>query len=78
MARIMDSKRTRQVHENMKAYRQRMRKQGLRPLQLWVPDTRSPEIVAEFRRQSLALAGDPAEREILDWIEEGTDTEGWV
>jgi Protein of unknown function (DUF3018) len=62
----------------MKAYRRRMREQGLRPVQLWVPDTRSPEVAAELRRQSLALAGDPAEREILDWIEEVTDTEGWV
>jgi hypothetical protein len=62
----------------MRAYRQRMRAQGLRPVQLWVPDTRSPEIAAELRRQSLALVGDPAEREILQWIEEAADHEGWA
>lgn len=61
----------------MRAYRSRMREQGLRPVQLWVPDTRLPSIVAEWRRQSLSLANDPAEREVLDWIDELSDTDGW-
>ena len=34
-------------------YRERMRAAGLRPVQFWVPDTRSPEFVAEGRRQCL-------------------------
>ena len=73
----MTADRARQTRENMRAYRQRMRAQGLRPVQLWVPDTRSSEIAAELRRQSCALADDPAEREILSWIEEAADADEW-
>jgi len=38
------------------AYRARLRGQGLRPVQVWVPDTRSPDFAAEAHRQSLAVA----------------------
>jgi len=69
--------RAQRVRTNMQTYRSRLRAQGLRPVQLWVPDTRSAEVIAEWRRQSLVLAGDPAEQEIMEWIEEITDTEGW-
>lgn len=59
-------------------YRERMRAAGLRPVQFWVPDTRSPEFVAEVRRQCLALKGDPAEAEILKLTEEAASlVEGW-
>jgi hypothetical protein len=61
----------------MRTYRERMRRQGLRPIQLWVLDTRSPKTAAARRRQSLALSGDPAEREILAFIGTATDTTGW-
>jgi hypothetical protein len=46
-----------------------MRAQGLRQVQLWVPDTRSPEFAAECRRQSLLVADDPAEQAIMDELE---------
>ncbi len=32
---------------------QRLRSQGLRPIQIWVPDVRSPRFASEARRQSL-------------------------
>ena len=38
------------------AHRARLRGQGLRPVQVWVPDTRSPAFAAEAHRQSLAVA----------------------
>lgn len=44
------------TRERVRAYRQRLRQQGLRPMQIWVPDVRAPEFVAEARRQS-ALVG---------------------
>jgi hypothetical protein len=50
---------------------------GMRPVQLWVPDTRSADFAAECRRQSALLDADPQEREILDWIEQVADTGGW-
>lgn len=36
----------------VEAHRARLRQQGLRPLQLWVPDTRSPAFATEARRQA--------------------------
>jgi hypothetical protein len=40
-----------------------LRRQGLRPIQIWVPDVNSPEFIAEARRQSLAIANSPHEAE---------------
>ncbi|MBV9341376.1 MAG: antitoxin MazE family protein [Acidobacteria bacterium] len=40
----------------VRAYRERMRQQGLRPIQIWVPDMRSPAFAAEAHRQSQAVA----------------------
>lgn len=54
-------------------HRQRMRAAGFRPLQIWVPDTRSPKFAAECRRQSLRIAGDPEERKMMDALESGLD-----
>jgi hypothetical protein len=42
--------------EKVQAHRERLRKQGLRPIQLWVPDMHSSVFVKEARRQSLAVA----------------------
>lgn len=53
----------------MKQYRDRLRAAGLRPIQLWVPDTRAPGFAEECRRQSSALAHDAAEAEVADFIE---------
>jgi hypothetical protein len=44
------------VRERVRSHRQRLRQQGLRPIQIWVPDVRSPEFAAEARRQSRAVA----------------------
>ena len=59
-----------EVNERMKSYRVRQRAAGLRLVQLWVPDTRSPVFAAECRRQSALLRGDPAETEALAFIGE--------
>jgi hypothetical protein len=37
-------------------HRQRLRAQGLRPIQIWVPDVRAPTFQSEAHRQSLAVA----------------------
>jgi hypothetical protein len=55
--------------ERMATYRQRMRAAGLRPVQIWVPDTRSPEFVEICRRQARAVAvSDPAGDEIMRFV----------
>lgn len=40
----------------MQAHRDRLRAQGLRPVQIWVPDVRAPEFIYEAHRQSAAVA----------------------
>ena len=40
----------------MRNYRKRMRDRGMRPIQIWVADTRTPEFAAEAHRQSAAVA----------------------
>jgi hypothetical protein len=44
------------VADRVRDHRQRLRAQGLRPVQIWVPDVRSPEFAREAHRQSLAVA----------------------
>ena len=53
-------------------FRKRQREKGLRLVQIWVPDTRSPEWLAEARRQSraVATAEDRAEQDFIDSISE--------
>ncbi len=40
----------------VREHRERLRKQGLRPIQIWAPDVRSPAFRAEAHRQSAAVA----------------------
>ncbi len=42
--------------DRVKAHRARLRAQGLRPIQMWVPDTSTEEFKREAHRQSLAVA----------------------
>lgn len=59
-------------------HRQRLRAAGLRPVQFWVPDTRSPEFVAQVRQQCRSLKGDSAEADALRVTEDASShVEGW-
>ena len=42
--------------DKVRRHRARLRRQGLRPIQIWVPDVRSPAFAAAAHRQSLAVA----------------------
>lgn len=44
------------TRERVRAHRRRLRELGLRPVQIWVPDVRAPEFVAEAHRQSGVIA----------------------
>jgi hypothetical protein len=44
------------ARERVREHRRRLREQGLRPVQIWVPDVRAAEFVAEAHRQSAAVA----------------------
>lgn len=53
------------VNERVQRRRDAMRAAGLRPVQIWVPDTRLPGFAEECRRQSLAAAeADAADPEL--------------
>ncbi len=43
----------------VREHRERLREQGLRPFQIWVPDVRSAAFRSEAHRQSLAIATSP-------------------
>jgi hypothetical protein len=53
----------------MKAYRQRKRAAGVREIRLRLRDTRTPEFIAEARRQSALIATSEGEREVMGWLE---------
>jgi len=42
--------------EKVRAHRIRLREQGMRPIQIWVPDVRAPSFKAQAHRQALAVA----------------------
>ena len=65
------------VKERVRRHRRAMFAAGMRPVQIWVPDTRRPGFAEECRRQSRMLRDDPQEREVLEFIEAAMDTEGW-
>lgn len=50
------SSRPKSSRAKVSEHRARLRAQGLRPIQIWVPDVRSPSFRSEARRQSRAVA----------------------
>ena len=60
--------------DKVRAHRARLRRQGLRPIQIWVPDTRASGFKAEARRQSLAVAASARAREDQGFIDAITDS----
>ena len=50
------SSKPRETRERVRDHRARMRAAGLRPIQIWVPDTRSEAFRAQAHHQSLAVA----------------------
>ena len=44
------------VTGRVRDYRKRMRDRGMRPIQMWVADVRTPEFAAEAHRQSVVVA----------------------
>jgi len=55
--------------EKVREHRARLRAQGLRPIQIWVPDVRSAAFRAEAHRQSLIAAHSPRAAEDQAFID---------
>ncbi|MGO8847683.1 MAG: antitoxin MazE family protein [Methylocella sp.] len=61
----------------VREHRDRLRRQGLRPIQIWVSDVRAPSFRLEAHRQSLAVAASAHASEdqafidaVSDWDDE--------
>lgn len=67
----------RTARQRMASRRARLRAQGLRPVQHWVPDLRSPKVLAQIRREVEIMARHPENAAIDDWIEAVYDWESW-
>jgi hypothetical protein len=63
------------ARDKVRAYRERLRRQGLRPIQIWVPDVRSPAFKAQAHRQSLAVAQSPHAKDDQAFIDSVSDRE---
>ncbi len=66
---MADRDRRKSARDRVRAYRRRLREQGLRPIQIWVPDTRSRAFQSQARRQSRSVAESPHAREDQDFID---------
>ncbi len=69
------------VNIRVQKYRESLRQEGLRPVQLWVPDTRSPDFAQECVRQSRLI--NEAEQVQADdvnvWLDHAAkDVQGWT
>jgi len=61
VARFLEPPWHRHLPPRVQKHRANLKAQGMRPVQIWVPDTRSPQFAAECRRQSALIATDPHE-----------------
>jgi len=59
--------------DKVRAHRERLRRRGLRPIQIWVPDVRSRSFAREAHRQSLLVGADRFEREEQAFVDSVSD-----
>lgn len=57
------------VRDRVSEHRKRLRAQGLRPIQIWVPDTRSEAFADEAKRQAVLVSAINAVSDDQDFIE---------
>ena len=70
---------TTHVNARVQKYRDTTRMAGLRPVQIWVPDTRRPDFAEECRRQCcIAAQADMADTDMQRFMDEAlADVDGW-
>ncbi|HQX84297.1 MAG TPA: antitoxin MazE family protein [Aestuariivirga sp.] len=72
------------INARVQKHRDALRTAGLRPVQIWVPDTRRPDFAAECRRQSqIASQADMADTDMdmdMEHFMDATlaDLDGWT
>lgn len=67
------------VSQRVQKHRNTIRAAGLRPVQIWVPDTRRPGFAAECRRQSALVAqADQLNEDLSGFMDAAlTDLDEW-
>jgi Protein of unknown function (DUF3018) len=53
----------------VRQHREKLRAQGLRPIQMWVPDVNDPKIKEQIRREARLIARSPHEKDDLAFVE---------
>lgn len=68
------------VNARVQKHRDALRQAGLRPVQLWVPDTRRPDFAQECHRQTLLAAqADSADVALQSFMDAAlADVQGWA
>ena len=66
------------ARQRMQARRERLRAQGLRPVQFWVPDLRDPKVRAAIRCEAAQLNKHPENDAIDAWLEAVHDPDDWT
>jgi hypothetical protein len=74
---VPDSGRGKPSRDKVRKHRARLRRQGLRPIQIWVPDVRSPAFAAEAHRQCLLVANSPHEAEDQAFVDAVADLDSF-
>ena len=71
---------TAHINDRVQKHRDALRMAGLRPVQIWVPDTRRPDFAEECRRQSrLAAQADLSDTDLQGFMDEAlADMDGWT
>lgn len=68
------------INARVQKHRDALRMAGLRPVQIWVPDTRRPDFAKECRRQCRAAAkADMADASMQRFMDEAlANVDGWT
>lgn len=68
------------VNARVQKHRDALRMAGLRPVQIWVPDTRQPDFAEKCRRQCRLVAqADRADTDMQHFLDEAlADVGGWT
>ena len=67
------------VNARVQKHRDALRRAGLRPVQIWVPDTRRPDFAEECLRQSRLVAqADQKDQDLHDLMDAAlANIDGW-
>ena len=56
--------------DRTRRYRDGLRRRGLRPVQIWIPDLRAPGLAAEIQRQCERINAADRLENLMTWVED--------